>query len=226
LIIGKGLIANGFRSFEASKKVLIFASGVSNSNEESVSAFHREEVLLHDALKKYCNYIFVYFSSCDVQNIDKRKYFGHKLNMEALVKKEAKQFYIIRLPQVVGQTSNSNTLINYLFNKIKSNGEFSVWKDATRNFIDIDDVAIIVKHIINQDGYLNQVVNVASTVHYYILDIINIIEGVLNKKAIYTVESGGFNLPIDIEPISPVLSQLGLEFKEEYLRKMMRKYYT
>jgi nucleoside-diphosphate-sugar epimerase len=227
LIIGNGLIANSFKErYKDDDKVLIFASGVSNSNEQSIDEFYREEVLLKEALQSHPSSTFVYFSSCDVLNEQKRKYFIHKLNMEAIVKKEAKKFNIIRLPQVVGKTTNKNTIINFLINKISSSLEFVVWKNASRNFVGIDDLVSIVDYLITNNIYSNKVTPVASPIQYAVLDVIIILEIFLNKKAIYTIENSVFNLLIDVEPISHIFSELNIQFDEGYLLKLLNKYYN
>jgi UDP-2-acetamido-2,6-beta-L-arabino-hexul-4-ose reductase len=227
LIIGNGLIANSFKErYKDDDKVLIFASGVSNSNEQSIDQFNREEILLKEALQSNPSSTFVYFSSCDVLNEQKRKYFIHKLNMEALVKKGAKTFNIIRLPQVVGSTTNKNTIINFLINKIKSSSEFIVWKNVSRNFIDVDDVVAIVDYLIGHSIYPNKVSNVASTVQYPILDVITILENFLNKKADYAIENSEFNLLVDVDPLAFVFSELNITFEGGYLLKLLHKYYT
>jgi nucleoside-diphosphate-sugar epimerase len=227
LIIGNGLIANSFKErYNDDDKVLIFASGVSNSNEQSIDEFYREEILLKEALQSHPSSTFVYFSSCDVLNEHKRKYFIHKLNMEALVKKEAKTFNIIRLPQVVGRTTNKNTIINFLINKIRSSSEFVVWKNASRNFIGVDDVVTIVDYLIGHGIYPNKVSNVASTVQYKILEVITILESFLNKKANYTIVNSEFNLLVDVKPIAFVYSELNIDFEDSYLLKLLHKYYT
>lgn len=46
MIVGNGLIAKEFLEYSNSKNILIFASGVSNSKEERVDEFLREENLL------------------------------------------------------------------------------------------------------------------------------------------------------------------------------------
>jgi hypothetical protein len=63
LIIGNGLIASAFKK---NKDVIIFASGVSKSQEVRCAEFFRERKLLVDALqlKKY----IVYFGTCSVND--------------------------------------------------------------------------------------------------------------------------------------------------------------
>ena len=61
MIVGDGLIANKLK-FIDSEDIIIFASGVSNSNENNESEFERERELLSTFIgydKK-----LIYFSSC------------------------------------------------------------------------------------------------------------------------------------------------------------------
>ena len=62
MIIGNGLRAKAFNSYGNDNKLLIFASGVSNSNETSSKAFDREKKLLLDALNNQSGKKFIYFS--------------------------------------------------------------------------------------------------------------------------------------------------------------------
>jgi len=55
MIIGSGMLARDFKSYEEDEHILIFASGVSNSNETRVSEFNREQELLIDSINKNTN---------------------------------------------------------------------------------------------------------------------------------------------------------------------------
>lgn len=227
MIIGNGLLANSFQEyFESQDNVLIFASGVSNSNETRLAEFEREERLLIHALQNNKNKIFVYFSSCDINDGEERKYFLHKLNMENLVKESRNSYYIFRLPQVVGKSKNQNTIVNFLILNIKNNICFNVWRHAERNLIDIDDVVAIAGYIIKHGLYLNSTVNIASSVQYSIFDVIKAIEKFFDKKAVYTITDKGKSKKIDIDLILPIISKLDISFNDNYFNGLLCKYYT
>jgi len=115
MIIGTGLIAQAFiQHFEDDPNVIIFASGVSNSRENRSQAFLRERQMLIEALS--FQKMLVYFSTCSVcdPELQTSPYVMHKKEMEVFVAHSAKDYAIFRLPQVVGETPNPNTLTNYL----------------------------------------------------------------------------------------------------------------
>ena len=70
MIVGNGLIAKAFDNFK-DDKVIIFASGVSNSLEQRKQEFDRENILsnvINENPEK-----IVYFSTCYFNDIRKKK---------------------------------------------------------------------------------------------------------------------------------------------------------
>lgn len=148
MIVGNGMIASAFKSyFGDDPDVIVFASGVSNSRENRGEEFLREKKMLMECMS-YEKFTF-YFSTCSVNDPEllDAPYVVHKKEMETLVR-SAKDYAIFRLPQVVGKTPNPNTLTNYLYRQIMSGSNFKVWRHATRNLIDVDDVASIVSYLV------------------------------------------------------------------------------
>lgn len=226
MVIGNGLIAQGFtRHFAADPDTLIFASGVSNSNELSAEAFRREEQKLRDALGQF-NGLAVYFSTCSIEDIELHAtpYVRHKLSLEAMVGSKNK-FLIFRLPQIVGKTSNPFTLTNYLYQRISLGEPFTVWKCAVRNIIDIDDVVAIASRIIGMPEHWNKVINIANPRFTSILDLVKMFERILNKAAIYNLVECGASYDINITEAKKVAEMLGISFEEGYVEKVIRRYY-
>jgi len=226
MTIGNGLIANGIQlSSNSAKEVLLFASGVSNSNETNPIEFNREKKLLIEAIKNNMDKTIIYISSCDVEDpVNNKKYYKHKLHMEAVVQNTVKNYYIFRLPQVVGKTNNENTLFNFLVNKINKNEQFDIWTLAKRNLIDIDDVNKVINFIIKKNILKNSIINIASSRNYSILEIVNKIENFLGKKAIYRKLLKGHEYKVDISNIKRILIELNLTFDETYLDDLLFKY--
>lgn len=106
MIIGHGDIAS---VLPQTSRFLFFASGVSNSQEDRESEYHREMELL---LNQPRNRRIVYFSSLAVFYSDTR-YTQHKLAMEAAIKNFFPAYNIVRLGNIDWGT-NPHTLINYL----------------------------------------------------------------------------------------------------------------
>lgn len=225
MIIGKGLIANAFAPhFGEDESLIIFASGVSNSREARSEAFFRERHMLIEALN--LKKMLVYFSTCSVNDPELigTPYVNHKKEMEALVR-SAKDFAIFRLPQVVGKTQNPNTLTNYLFQQIKSGANFQVWRNATRNLIDVEDVALIATHLIRSSIASGQTINIACPFSVSILQLVNIFEKVLGKKASYTVVDSGGTYAIDSNIATQVAKKINIDFDDSYVEELIRKYY-
>jgi len=63
MIVGNGMIAKKFKKYKDKGNVLIFASGVSNSNETRCTNFSKELKMVKHALKNFNDKQFIYFSS-------------------------------------------------------------------------------------------------------------------------------------------------------------------
>ena len=109
MIVGKGLIASQFNDWWKEKDVIIFASGVSNSKEVKQSAYQREKHLIKTFFSS--EKLFVYFSTCSIfdKTLKKSLYVKHKLEIEKLIKNNFTNYFILRLPNVIGKTKNQNT---------------------------------------------------------------------------------------------------------------------
>ncbi len=223
MIVGNGLLAKTFDFYKNNDFILIFASGVSNSNETNKEMFIREKNLLENTIKHNSNKTIVYFSSCDVIYAEKinLQYYYHKLKMEEIIKKMALKYYIFRLPQVIGFSKNNNSLINYFINSIIENKKILVWKYAYKNLINIKDVLNIAQNIIKSDKYINKIINVINENYYSILEIIDTIEEVINKKPRISLVDKGIkpNYSIDFT------EEFNIDFTEDYLKKSIIQHY-
>jgi hypothetical protein len=148
IIVGNGLLANAFYNVRFHRKVVVFASGVSRSSEIRNVEFLRERELLTCVLYKNPDADFIYFSSTSVLSDETTAYARHKIQMEKLVAELSNNFYIFRLPQVVGVVLN-NTLVSHLVRSCMECGRVKVHKNAVRNIIGVDDVARIVKYLVD-----------------------------------------------------------------------------
>jgi nucleoside-diphosphate-sugar epimerase len=225
MIIGNGLIANAFdNTYWNESQVIIFASGVSNSKETLISEFSREENMLLDAVK--LNQKVVYFSTCSVNDPDLQfsPYVLHKKKMEEIVN-GCKDFLIIRLPQVVGVTSNPNTIVNYLYSKIASGASFDLWRYAKRNFIDIQDMQSIASYLIGNLSMNKVTLNIACPFSISILDLVSILEDLFQKKAFFKTVNFGSDYVIDTSVSDACASKLGIDFDDNYVKNVIYKYY-
>ena len=142
MVIGNGLMARAFESYQANNNVVIFASGVSNSTTNNFLEYNREFNLLKDIVTKYAHCTIVYFSTLSVldNSVKNNYYVQHKLQMELYIAQHAGRYLIFRISNVVGITSNRHTIINYLVTAVLTNSPLEIWQKAQRNIIKVKDV--------------------------------------------------------------------------------------
>ncbi len=228
MIIGTGLIANGFKSaYTHREDVCIYAAGVSNSSCTDVREFDRERkrlyLALHNSMHTDC---FVYFSTCSVVDpeIQHSAYVLHKLAMEKLVTAHP-QHLIFRLPQVAGKTPNPHTLLNFLYAHIARSESFNLWSKARRNIIDVDDMAAIAGQLIQDTTVRNLTMNIANPVSYSMIDVVESMAVAVGKPAIYNLIERGSEYTIDTSTIRPLLDKAHVIFGDNYLATVLGKYY-
>jgi len=229
MIIGSGFIANSFRYlYQNDLTVIIFASGTSNSMNTNPIDFEREHRLIIEQLNNAnINSKLIYFSTCSVLNeshSEMTPYIKHKMHMEKLISTLPK-YVVIRLPNVAGISSNPNTLLNFLYTKIKFQESFDLWLDAYRNIIDIDDVVKLSQQVIESNSFENSTVNIANPNNYKINEIVKEMEALIGKPAIYKEIKKGSNYEIDIKPIKSFITSLEIDFSPDYLASTLLKNY-
>lgn len=225
MIIGKGLIAKAFEKYTLKEDIIIFASGVSNSKEISIDEFAREKLLLNYYLEKYGkSKHFIYFSTCSIYDtyFERSEYTKHKINMEKIIIEKAFNYNIFRLPQVLGK-NNKNQLIGFLYESIKMEKMFQLF-DIERNIIDIKDVFIIIDKILKENIFNNQIINISNPKNTKVLDLVNILENIIDKKANYNIVKKSGEFIIDVKDIEPIISDLSI-FEKNYLENRIKKYY-
>jgi len=228
MIIGSGLIARGFAAqYQQRSDVCIYAAGVSNSRNTNLREFARERARLLLALQSANDVgAFVYFGTCSVADpeVQHTSYVQHKLEMEQLVV-EHLHHLILRLPQVAGHTPNPHTLLNFLYARIVRSESFSVWRNAYRNIIDVDDVATLASILIENQSMRCCTLNLANPCSYSMPEIVKEMEQVVEKQAIYDVLERGRHYPIEVATMMTALSETQIRFDEHYLNRVLRKYY-
>ena len=224
MIIGNGMIAKGFEKFKYNNEVVVFASGVSNSEETSKAEFFREESILRKVLKGEGGKVFIYFGTCSVYDsqFNQRYYVEHKLKMEKIVQSKHSNYLIFRLPQVLGG-NNKKQLIGFLFDKLRNSKLFSLY-DIERNIIDISDIEKIVSSILKDKLFVNSIVNIANPENIKVIELVRLMEKKFNFKGKYNVISKPSHLSIDIKSIEPLIKKLGL-FPDKYIENCIDKYY-
>lgn len=226
MIVGNGLLANAFRSYEDSDEVCIFASGVSNSLEVDSRKFQREQDLLIETISKCKGHMLVYFgtSTHTSANEQLRKYFLHKLKMEKLVS-ESEHYLICRLPQVVGRIGNPANLMNFLVNSIRHGRRFELWEFAERNFLDVDDIVDICSQVIRLKVF-NKAITVANPRSHKVVEVVAQIEKMLQKPAVFDLVRKGNPMQLDTTFIENHCRNVAHLSTDEYLPKLLEKYYS
>lgn len=221
-IIGSGMIAKSFSNYAFSKKCVLIASGVSNSLESSITAFQREEDLILNALARYSERQFIYFSTCSVFQLVKTPYINHKLKMEKLIAEKSASHLIFRLPQVVGVVKNS-TLVSFLVSEMLNNRDMTIQLKARRNLIDVSDVARIVHHFIEGGKVANCIINIAAKKNVLVSDIVAEIAKIMNKNYCSTHLNSGESYEIPIDFLEMNLHRDEALFDDHYWKTVLMK---
>lgn len=220
MIIGSGLISKSFSKNKLFDDYLIFASGVSNSNTTDENEFKREENLLMKNLST--DKPLIYFSSIFSSSID-NPYFNHKRDMENLIKNNNSNFYIFRMPQIIGNGGNVNNIINLFVSNILNNKRIEIWKDSERSIIDIDDVVGIISYVIKNKTN-NKIYNVSGIESTSVIEIVKILEDILSKKSIISFIDKKSILPSsNCVEIEDSINDLLID-RKDYTKKILKKY--
>lgn len=185
IIFGNGFIAKNLKKLHLPNSFFIYAAGVSNSNVKQ-NKFYLREIRQFNNIKKKISpeKMFVYISSLSVENksLKNDKYVKNKLIIENIIKKEVKNYIIIRLPQVVGKNRNKHTITNFIYNTIKEGKKFYLWENSKRNLIDIDDVSKIIKKYLLGQPKINSIINIFNPNSITVKDLLKIFSKILSKK--------------------------------------------
>ena len=227
MVVGQGMIAKRFESYEKDDRFVIFASGVSNSKNRIIAEYNRETDLLQSIIEAHKEKILVYFSTCSVYDPEEKNspYILHKYKAENIVQSYSQQFYVFRVSNLVGKSDNPNTILNFFVYHTVNKINFDLWSNAVRNLVDIDDMYRIVDYILQDRLYLNQIINVANPSNYNVTEIVKTIEEFWQIEANYVSIAKGSSIPIDLSIISPIIQKLNIQFGENYLVNLLEKYY-
>ena len=226
-VIGTGSIADRFCDFSNQKKFVILAGSIEDSQFNDAELINNEETLIKDALKSFPDAVFVYFSSCSLNDpsLTSTRYVQHKIKMESLVQQSRNSFYIFRLPSVVNGCSKENDLVSFLVRCIVNQTPFDLWTSATRNLIDIDDVHEIVVYILKHSLFINSVTEIVNPQNVLIRDLVYEIENLMSTKAVFHEVSKGGTYHLDFCKIAEVVERLGTNFDGDYVRLTLNKHF-
>jgi nucleoside-diphosphate-sugar epimerase len=227
LIVGSGMMARAFGSFEGQRGVVIFASGVSDSLETAESAFARERDLLARTRAQHPEALLVYFGTCSVDDPDRAPtaYVAHKLRMETMLEQSSAPWLVLRLPLAIGPGQRGRTLAPYLHDRIRRGERFEVWQHATRYPIDVADVLRISSRFIAGRTFWNRRINIALRA-FPVLEFVRVMESIVGKPAVYDLVPKGQHYAVHCPEVAALAAELELDFSERYLDRVLRKYFT
>lgn len=225
MVVGNGLIARSFHDFAENEDVIIFASGVSNSLSRDASVYQREK----DLIDQYTSskMLFVYFSTISVLApcMQESPYVVFKQGMEQHIAEQFHRHIIFRLPNLVGNSDNPNTLTNFLVHQIVSGNKLEIHKNATRYLLDVEHMAMICSYFI-YNGQPNKTYDIVLNNKTTISAIVKELENILNRKIqSYEIPKG---CDVSIPPIDPsILQQIGLDHLDfnNYNHDLLARYY-
>lgn len=227
MVIGNGLVAKAFNTYKNDNNIVIFASGVSNSSTATAADFERETNLLEETLMQYPHQLLVYFSTCSVYDplLAESNYVRHKKAMELHLLDKHPQTLIFRVSNLAGHTTNPHTILNYLSNHIKKETPFILWKNSERNIIDIDDAFQLCHTIIQKQDATQRIYDIANIHNYSVKAIVHELEDTLGKKGEYTIVDKESYPIIPLTGMQPYTNHLNSIFTQDYLHKVIQKYY-
>ncbi len=183
MVLGSGLIARAFEHLRDDARVLIFASGVSNSSTAAEAEYARERNLLLQQTGTTAR--LVYFSTCSLFDpaLGGSGYLRHKRAMEELVRNRFRDYLILRLPNVVGHTRNPHTLCNHIRNCLLSGEPLTVQTKACRYLMGADMAATACTPLIHSPAPEERTVNVCLDKPVRVSDLVEAMEALLKRKA-------------------------------------------
>ena len=223
------MVAGALKEISGWDNDILFSSGVSNSAEQKKENFQKEIDLVNLHLEKLIYPAsFVYFSTTSIFDPFKRgnSYINHKLKIEDLIKTSNLNYLIVRLPNLVGFSSNPNTLTNFFADSVRLERKIQLNQNAIRHLIDADDLPSILNDIKNYFGKNKLTVNVETDRPLSAQQILLLIEEVLKKKAYIQPLNEEAKLKVNEIDINISATNYIWKTMDDYHKNLMKKYYS
>tara|TARA_Y100000816_G_scaffold174702_1_gene125728 strand:+ start:4455 stop:5165 length:711 start_codon:yes stop_codon:yes gene_type:complete len=230
-IVGKGFIARNLLKIKKeiiNSGCILYAAGISNSKIKSKFELKKEISLFKRFAKKNSKNKIIYISTADILNNlnNKSKYVQNKIKIEKIIQKKFENFIILRIPQIIGNSKNKNTLINFFYYKIKNKKKIKLYSNVKRNILDINDVLKMIKKIINNEKINKKVIILSNKYNIKPIQIVKIFEKKLNTKAnFYYVKSSKQKWNLYFKRNFKYFSSANIVFSKNYLLKSINRYY-
>ena len=124
----------------------------------------------------------------------------------------------------MSRTDNPHTLANFLRDRIVSGEHFTIWENAERNLVDIDDIVAIGTCIVRETS-APCTLAIASEHSLQMPEIVDIFERILGRPANCSVEKKGVPMAIETSVATAVAAKLGIDLGKGYAERVLRKYY-
>lgn len=223
MVVGSGMLASELKKHRWPSRCAVLAFGVSNSNEMDTNEFEREWVRVNEYLQRECIENIVYFSSSNVYHHAITPYARHKLIIERAIESSGKRFHVFRLPQVVGAVVNT-TLVSFLVQKIIKDEIVTVYREAKRNLIGVDDVAYLVSNIVCNGIGVNTFQDIVSRKNVSAEDIVLEIARILRREAKVQYVDGGATVNMSCDFLEKYYPSHKVVNDEAYWLGVLRKY--
>jgi len=235
LVEGRGMIARAFEAVSGlALPCVVFERSVGNSQTNDESQYARERLLLLDALAHARRSAegLVYFSGMPIYGDFSvvvtettpcrpiTRYGRHQAECEELIRQSQAPYLIVRLPNVVGPSSNPHQLIPALVRQIRA-GEVRVQQQATRDLIDVEDVVRLTVRLL-QNGWKNETVIVASGRSIAVPEIVAIASRLLGAHPRSVPVTGGNVQRFDVSRLREMVGEV--QFDEAYAANIMHRY--
>ncbi len=231
LVVGSGFVAKNFKKVlkkKTFKDLVIYASGISNSRIKDRFLLKKEIHKIKSFLK-HNKKMIIYISTYSVLDPSRNKslYCKNKIKIEKFIKKNAKNYQIIRFPELVGKSKNPNTLTNYFYKKIKNKKNFILFKNAIRNFLDVDHAIKLSLIFIQDIKYKNKIINLINPKNETAKKVVFNLEKIIKKKARYVINKKNFKYRKILSSVKKKdLRKIKIKFDNNYLFKILKKYYN
>ena len=224
MIVGRGLIASHCSAFEKDDKTIIFASGVSNSQETRKSEYDRERQLLYQTLENHPDKKLIYFSTTSVFDPSKTEsaYVQFKRDLEKSLETED-QVIVVRLPILVGPGGNPKQFCQFIYQRLLDGQQFTLNTLANRSLFWVGDLENALGEILRVGGVKS--INVCHDNSRRVREIVDIFEHKMNQKANYVEVDQGARYEVDTSEFQRI-KELGnhsyLEGAEHIIEAFLR----
>lgn len=194
MIVGNGLVAKTVKSCDR-EGIIIFASGVSNSVNPQPEDFEREINLLSQYVAHHKK--LIYFSTISVfdNSVNENAYIKHKLAMEQYIADNCSSYLILRLPNVIGNQGNPNTLFPFFKKALKNNFQVNIKESAFRYLLTTAQLNKMLFQLLESEVE-NQLINCVLEEPYLVKDIYLAMASALKATPKFTLSKGGVSYKV------------------------------